>query len=118
MTVDQYAKKVAETWKQGLADWGQDGARIARFRDSVDLTIYTPGSNYGLPLTLLRSFDAPPAAVLNNSDAFRERILTAVSGLIGLLGIDPDPIRSREHILLSNILIAPGVRAGILTWRD
>jgi hypothetical protein len=103
MTVDQYAKKVAETWKQGLADWGQDGARIARFRDSVDLTIYTPGSNYGLPLTLLRSFDAPPAAVLNNSDAFRERILTAVSGLIGLLGIDPDPIRSREHILLSNI---------------
>jgi hypothetical protein len=27
-----------------------------------------------------------------------------VTGLLGLLGIDADPVRSREHILLSSIL--------------
>jgi len=103
-TVEEYSTKIAETWKQGLAEWGQDGARIAKFRDAVDIAIYTPGSNYGLPLTVLRSFDAPPPAVLNNNDAMRERVMTSVSGLLALLGVDADPIRSREHILLSNIL--------------
>lgn len=110
MTVDQYAVRVAETAKKGLEAWGQDGARIGRFRDSAEIRIYTPGSNYGLPLTVLRSFNAPPAAVVGNSDAFRERISTSVSGLLALLGIDADPIRSREHILLSNLFDR--------AWRD
>ncbi|MGE3779564.1 MAG: ATP-binding protein, partial [Pirellulaceae bacterium] len=104
MTVPEFAAQTAARWQAGLADWGQDGERIARLRGMVDLNIYTPGSSYGLPLSLLRSFDVPPQAVLENSDALRERVLTAVSGLLGLLGIDADPLRSREHILLSNIL--------------
>lgn len=103
MTADQFAVETANRWKQGLAEWGQDGARIARYRDAVDIAIYTPGSNAGLPLTVLRSFDAPPAAVLADSDALRERVLSSTSGLLALLGIDADPIRSREHILLSNL---------------
>ncbi len=102
--VDGYATKMAETWKKGLADWGQDGARISKFRNSVDMTIYTPGSNAGIPLSILRSLEAPSAAVKEDEDAFRDRIMTAVSGLLALLGIAADPIRSREHILISNIL--------------
>ncbi len=103
-TVPEHAKKTAELWKNGLASWGQDGARIQRFRDAVDVTIYTPGSNAGLPLTVLRSFKAPPAALLDDRDAMRERVMASVSGLLALLGVDADPIRSREHILLSQIL--------------
>ncbi|MGD9344840.1 MAG: DUF87 domain-containing protein [Candidatus Aminicenantes bacterium] len=99
-----YATKMAETWKKGLAQWGQDGARVSKFRNSVDMTIYTPGSNAGIPLSILRSLEAPSAAVKEDEDAFRDRILTAVSGLLALLGIAADPIRSREHILISNIL--------------
>ena len=64
MTPEQYAADRAELWRNGLADWGQDGERIARFRRAVDLAIYTPGSNAGLPLRVLRSFTAPPPAVL------------------------------------------------------
>jgi len=101
---EQYAKSVAELWRKGLGQWGQDGARIARYRDAVDVAIYTPGSNAGLQLKVLSSFSAPSAAVLEDSDALRERILSSVSGLLALLGIDADPIQSREHILLSNIL--------------
>lgn len=103
-TPDEFASWTADLWKKGLADWQQDGARIARLRDTVDMAIYTPGSNAGLPVSVLKSFDAPSEAVLNNSDALRDRIMSAVSGLLALLKINADPINSREHILLSNIL--------------
>ena len=68
--------------------------------------MYTPGSDTGRPLTILKSFAAPSTQVLEDSDMFRERISSAVSGLLALLGIDADPIRSREHILVSKILEA------------
>lgn len=104
MSPDEYAQSVADRYRKGLSEWGQDSARIARFRDSVDIAIYTPGSSAGLPLTVLRSLSAPPAAVVADGDAFRARITAVVSGLLGLLGVDADPLRSREHILLSTIL--------------
>ncbi len=104
MSVDAFAAAEADKWRNGLARWGQDGARIAKFRDTVDLQIFTPGSNSGRPITVLKSFAAPGEEVLNDPDAFQQRISAAVSGLLALLGIDADPIRSREHILLSNLL--------------
>ena len=103
-TVEQFASETAEQWKEGLAAWGEDGARIARLRNAVDLAIYTPGSSAGLSLTVLRSFDAPPPALVSQTEAYRERITSAVSGLLALMGITADPISSREHILLSNVL--------------
>ena len=104
MTPDEYAASTAKTWKEGLAEWGQTPDRIKKFRDAVDMAIYTPGSRAGLPLTVLRSFDAPPQALMDDSDAFRERVTSATSGLLGLIGVDADPVRSREHILIATIL--------------
>ncbi len=106
MTVDEFAAKTARQWKDGLAEWGEDGPRIQRFRDAVDIAIYTPGSTAGLPLSVLKSFDAPESAVLNDSEALRDRIGSSASGLLALMGIEADPLRSREHILLSNLLEA------------
>ncbi|GDY08966.1 ATP-binding protein [Planctomycetia bacterium] len=103
LTPDQFAADSAKTWKDGLAAWGQDPSRIKKFREACDVAIYTPGSQAGLPLTVVRSFGVPPQAVLENSDAMRERVNGAAAGLLALLGIDADPIRSREHILLTNI---------------
>ncbi|MFN7803551.1 MAG: helicase HerA domain-containing protein, partial [Planctomycetaceae bacterium] len=104
MTVEELAKKNAQDWRKGLADWDQTPDRIAKFRDSADIAIYTPGSNAGLPLTVVRSFSIPDDAILEDSDALRERITGSVSGLLALLGVQGDPLRSREHILLSTIL--------------
>jgi hypothetical protein len=99
-----YAAQQADSWKKGLADWGQDGARIQRLRDAAEFRVYTPGSNAGIPVSILKSFAAPPAAIRDDAELLAERINTTVTSLLGLIGIDADPIRSREHILLSNIL--------------
>jgi uncharacterized protein DUF87 len=96
--------QVAKQWQEGLAKWGQDGARIKRLRDAADFRIYTPGSNAGLPISILKSFVAPPESIRQDNESLAERINTTVTSLLGLVGVDADPVRSREHILLSNIL--------------
>jgi hypothetical protein len=103
LSVEQYAAQTAETWKKGLAEWGQSPERTAKFRAAVDLAIYTPGSEAGLPLSVVRSFAAPAAELLGDTAALRERISTVVSGLLSLLDRDANPINSRDHVLLSTI---------------
>src|SRR6185503_17037079 len=104
LSPDDYARQQAEQWQKGLASWGEDGARIQRLRDSADFAIYTPGSNAGIPLSILKSFAAPPPAIREDEELLRERIGTTATSLLGLLGIDADPIKSREHILIATIL--------------
>ena len=104
LSTQQYAAQQAELWRKGLGDWGQDGARIARLKSSADFAIYTPGSNAGIPVSILKSFAAPPAALRDDAELMNERVNTTVTSLLGLLGIEADPIKSREHILISNIL--------------
>jgi hypothetical protein len=111
VTPDEFAAKTAELWKNGLVQWGEDGERIRRLKDAVDCAIYTPGSSAGLPLTVLKSFTAPPAIVLDDADAFGDRVQAAASSLLALLDVDFDPVNSREHILLSKVL-ADAWRAG------
>jgi hypothetical protein len=104
LSADEYAKQQSELWKNGLAGWGQTGERISRLRQSADFVIYTPGSSAGIPVSILKSFAAPPAAILEDSELLGERISTTATSLLGLMGIEADPIRSREHILISTIL--------------
>jgi len=107
---EELAAKTAERWKSGLAAWSQPPERIQRFRDAVDIAVYTPGSSAGIPLTVLRSLAAPPASTVRNAEAFRDAISAAAASLLGLMGVEGDPLRSREHILLANILDR--------AWRD
>ena len=103
LTPEAYADKQAALWTKGLGEWGQNGARIQRLKDSVEMLIFTPGSNAGLPVSILNSFYAPSKEILEDNDLLRERISTTVSSLLGLVGIEADPIQSKEHILLSTI---------------
>jgi hypothetical protein len=103
-TVAEFAEAQAAFWKKGLADWGQDGARIERLRQSGEFRIYTPGSQAGLPISILKSFAAPSQAIRDDSEALGERVGTATTSLLGLLGVDAEAAQSREHILISNIL--------------
>ena len=102
-TVDEYAANIADTWRNGLAKWGQGPERIRRLKDSAEFTIYTPGSDAGVPVSIMGSLAAPGLEFETNTEAVRERISGTVAALLGLVGIDADPIRSREAILLSNI---------------
>ncbi|HEV7605898.1 MAG TPA: hypothetical protein VGO61_01055 [Steroidobacteraceae bacterium] len=103
VSVAEFAAKTAQDWKAGLAEWDQAPERIGRLRAAADVAIYTPGAETGLPLSVLRSFSPTGGSDLS-SGALRDRVTSVVSGLLSLLGIEADPIGSREHILLANIL--------------
>jgi hypothetical protein len=104
LTSLEYAVKQAELWKNGLASWGESGERIKKLKQSAEFTIYTPGSTAGVPVSIIKSFDAPPQAILEDNELFQERISTTATSLLGIIGIDADPITSREHILISTLL--------------
>lgn len=100
----ELAQATAEKWRQGLADWQQDGERIRRLQSAAEVVVYTPGSNAGRSLSVLRSFGAPDPVLRSDSTAMKERVAGAASGLLSLLGMEVDPLQSREHILLSTLL--------------
>jgi len=104
VTPDEYAEAQAQLWKEKLSEWGQDGERIQKLHDAVDITVYTPGGSAGPGVSVLQSFNAPPAALQNDKDAYRDRIHITATSLLSLIGIEGDPFTSREHILLANIL--------------
>lgn len=106
LTPDQFAAKQSALWRSGLAQWDQDPERIARLKGAADTTVYTPGSSAGLPVSVLRNFASPSENIMEEKDLLRERIQSTVTALLALLGIEADPITSREHILLSNIIEA------------
>jgi hypothetical protein len=102
-TPAEFAQSQADLWKGGLAKWGQSGERIRTLRETCDIVVYTPGSDAGVPVSVMSSFKAPPADWDEEAEYLRERISGTVSGILGLIGVDADPVQSREHILLSNI---------------
>lgn len=103
-TLDAYAEEVAKNWKEGLKAWGETPKRIQDLRSAVSMEIYTPASRAGIPLSILTSFKAPSKEFMLDNDAMRERVLSTTSSLLGLLGIAADPIKSREHIMISTII--------------
>ena len=104
LTPDQFAGKQAGLWRKGLASWDQDPERIDRLKASAEFAVYTPGSNAGQPVSVLRNFAPPTTDIMAEKDLLRDRIQSTVTALLALLGIEADPITSREHILLSNII--------------
>jgi hypothetical protein len=104
ITVEELAERTAKKWSDGLAASGQSAERIRRLHESVDMAVYTPGSRTGRPLAMLESLDPPDADVLDDAEARRERIESLVSGILALVGIDTEPGKSREHVLLSTII--------------
>jgi hypothetical protein len=99
-----FAAQQANLWKDGLASWQQDGERIRRMQNAAEFAIYTPGSDAGVPVSILKSFAAPDAKTIEDREGLRDRIGATATSLLGLAGIDADPIRSREHVLISNLL--------------
>ncbi len=105
-----FAAAEAEKWRKGLEQWHQGPDRIRRLRDACEFAVYTPGSDAGIPVSVLKSFDAPSPEELSDREALRDRVSGTATSLLALAGIDADPVQSREHVLLSAILDA--------SWRE
>jgi len=101
----EMATETATMWKDGLADWGIYKDSIEKLKNSAEFTIFTPGSSSGIPVDILSSFAAPELDWIDNQEILRERIASNITALLGLIGYnDIDPLSSREHILLANIM--------------
>ncbi len=118
LTVDQFAAQQARMWKTGLADWGQTADRIKMLKDAADFKIYTPGSSAGIPISIVQSLAAPPEEIIEDDEAMRDRVAVTANCLLALLGTSIDPLKSREHILLSNILDRAWRKGDDLTLPD
>lgn len=104
LSAEEMATKTATDWKNGLQEWQQDGDRIQRLKDAAEFAIYTPASNAATPLSIMHSFDCPDSSVLEDSDMLREQINCTATSILALLSLEADPLKSKEHILLSSIL--------------
>ncbi len=98
-----YAERIASLWKTGLAKWGIDTKRISRYKEAAEFRIFTPGSKAGYRVSILSSLLSPKLSWENEEETLREKVRGTVSALLGLVNYNADPIRSKEHILLSNI---------------
>ena len=101
--VEAYGASEASRWATGLAEWGQNAERVARLRAAADFVVYTPGSTMGRPISIVDSFAAPPPAVIEDPDLLGDRVSAAATSVLTLAGVDAEPLRSREHILLSTL---------------
>ncbi len=104
MEIDAYAQVVAERWRKGLAEWDITPQRLRTFKESAHFSIYTPGSDAGLPISILDAMQAPRGGWQQGDDELhRERINGIVTALLALVGRNVEPVRDREHVLIANI---------------
>ncbi|MGJ8642058.1 MAG: ATP-binding protein [Luteolibacter sp.] len=103
ISVKEHAEKTAGMWKKGLESWGQGPERIQQFQDKVDINVFTPGSNAGVPVSILSSLDAPPEEVMEDGEIFGDRVSSTVESLLSLVGIDADGTQGVEAVLLGAI---------------
>ncbi len=105
LSVADCAAQTAKTWTEGLAAWGQGKERIQSLRQKTTFSVYTPGSSTGLPVSVLNSFTAPAAEVLQDTDTLNGLVNSTATSLLALIDVKGDPLQSREHILVSSILL-------------
>jgi hypothetical protein len=104
LSADALAEKTAGKWKGGLAGWGIAPERLGQLRDRTALTIYTPGSEAGVPVDVLAALARPDDAVMGDPDALRQLVAGTVAALLSLVDVQADPLTSPEHIVLARII--------------
>ena len=117
LDVGEYAEKTAAMWKNGIESHHQDSARVAKFA-AMKKTIYTPGSSAGVSINVLSSLETPPTEILEDSDSFASYINSTVSSLLSLIGIEADPVESKETILLSQLITRSWLDGNDLSLED
>ncbi len=102
LTVEQYSEQLAQRWRQGLLESKQQPERVRELSKDTDFRIYTPGSEAGLALSVLRTFSAPKGELL--AEDLTQKINATATALLGLTGLSADPVQSREHVLVARLL--------------
>ena len=100
----EYAQKTANEWKEGIESWGQPVERVQKFQN-IKKTIYTPGSTAGVCINIMGTMDAPPPQIMEEADTLASYLKSTTTSLLSLIGIEADPMESKEYILLAQIIL-------------
>jgi hypothetical protein len=104
MEMPTYASHVAQRWKDGLESWGIVPERLRWLQMATQYSIFTPGSDSGLPISIMASLRAPKDGWNNDNDEeLRENISAVTTALLALTGKNAEPVKDPEHVLVSNI---------------
>jgi hypothetical protein len=95
------AALVNEERRTGLGRWGIGEAELARFCDRTSIRVLSPGSSAGEPLHVLSPLERRSKRWDTDAESARSALSAAVSLALRLLGRDPDPAKSKEHVLMS-----------------
>ncbi|MBL8166337.1 MAG: DUF87 domain-containing protein [Anaerolineae bacterium] len=118
LDVPSYAADIAARWRDGLSNWGIVPDRLRWLKGIAQYSIYTPGSDAGLPISILASLAAPREGWAGNEEAHREKISGIVTALLALIGKNVEPVKDKEHVLISNIFEYNWQRGISLTLED
>ena len=110
----EYAQKIATMWQEGIKRDHQDRERVQKLH-RVEKTIYTPGSSAGVSINVLGSLEAPPTEIRNDADSFASYLKSSVSSLLSLVGIEADPVSSKEYLLIAQLLADAWMRGEDIT---
>ncbi|MCU0476086.1 MAG: DUF87 domain-containing protein [Anaerolineae bacterium] len=118
MDVPQFASDQAKRWQRGLADWGIAPDRVRWMQMATKISVFTPGSSSGLPISILASLAAPREGWMGHEEAHREKINAVTTALLALIGIQAEPVKDIEHVLVANIFEHNWSRGVSLTLQD
>ena len=95
----------AQRWQERLAEWNLGTEQVRELAAAIAPRVFTPGLLSGEPLHVLSSLEQPSPLWRGGVDAdletARESLSASISLLLRLIGRDPDPTRSRDHVVLS-----------------
>jgi DNA helicase HerA-like ATPase len=95
------AAAFASQKREKLSTWGIDDEVLRRFHVRTSVRVLTPGATSGEPLHLLSALERRSGRWDSDPESARDALSAAVSLVLRLVGRDPDPARSKEHVLLS-----------------
>ncbi|MCU0495848.1 MAG: DUF87 domain-containing protein [Anaerolineae bacterium] len=114
----QYSVDLAQRWRDGLQSWGIVPDRLRWLQRATQYSIFTPGSDSGLPVNILASLAAPRDGWAGNEEPLREQINGITTALLALIGINAEPVKDKEHVLIANIFEYAWQRGINLTLED
>jgi DNA helicase HerA-like ATPase len=95
------AREVSEKRRAELNECGIGEAELGAYVNGTHVRVLTPGGSAGEPLHMLSSLERRSPRWDSDPEAARDALSAAVSLVLRLLGREPDPAKSREHVLLS-----------------
>jgi Skp family chaperone for outer membrane proteins len=118
LDVQDYSVDISNKWRDGLQSWGIVPDRLKWLQRAAQYSIYTPGSDAGLPVSILASLAAPREGWAGNEESLREKINAITTALLALIGMNAEPVKDKEHVLIANIFEHAWRQGVSLTLQD